>query len=70
MTIEYDVPLEVVADGDRVLRLLDTADDLCRQGVLLSLPASSAVRTYRTWCLEEAIRQAQGEPPQTYPFAI
>ncbi len=68
VTIEYDVPFEVVADGDRVLELLDTADELSRQGALLSLPASDAVRTYRTWCLEETVRQAEGEPPQTYPF--
>jgi anti-sigma regulatory factor (Ser/Thr protein kinase) len=67
VTIDYDVPLEVLADGDRVLRLLDTADELCRQGVLLSLPASTEVRGYRTWCLEETIRQAQGEPARTYP---
>jgi hypothetical protein len=33
--------------------LLDSADDYCAEGKLLTVAASSAVRDFRHWCLDE-----------------
>ena len=43
--------------------LFDEADAFCRNGDLLTLAESDDVREFRTWYIEEVVRQLDGGPP-------
>ena len=45
------------------LALLEQADELCRDGTLLTPEPSPAVRSLRRWFVEEMTAQANGAPP-------
>jgi len=68
VTVASDVPVRVVSEGKQFLELMDTADELCRNRALLTLPSPADVRAFRVWCLEEAIRQVGGGAPRPCPL--
>ena len=65
--LELVVP---VATAQRTLdwdSLLDEMDNLCEQGVLLSLSSAGEVQQFRRWYVGEIVRQIQhGQPPTAY----
>lgn len=56
VTIEVPVRPGIVEALEKWLRLVEEADDVCRDGTFLTLPASDEVRALRRWYVE-AIRQ-------------
>lgn len=48
---------------ERLLELLDQADEFCRTHQLLSLARTPLQREFQRWYLTEFVRQAGGEPP-------
>ena len=46
--------------------LFDEADEFCRRGDLLTLAESSEVHAFRTWYIEEYVRQLDGGPPTSW----
>jgi hypothetical protein len=66
--VVYRLPREAADASDALGRLLDEADEYCRQGQeLLTLASSDDVRTFRTWFLAEFIGQIAGHPPRPWP---
>jgi hypothetical protein len=47
--------------------LFDEADAFCRNGDLLTLAESDDVHEFRTWYIEEVVRQFDGGPPIAWP---
>jgi hypothetical protein len=47
--------------------LFDEADAFCRNGELLTLAESEDVHDFRTWYIEEVVRQLDGGPPIAWP---
>lgn len=65
---EYHVPAAVARDAAENMvelgRLLDEADEICRQGdELLTLPAPPEVVAFRHWFIREVVRQLDGGSP-------
>ena len=59
VVIEIDLP-PVAADAARdLLVAIERADEYCRQGILLTLPADDEVAAYRRNYVEEVIRQLE-----------
>lgn len=52
---------------DRLIELLDLADEFCRQQRLLSLARTPEQRDFQRWFLGELVRQAHGAPPRAWP---
>ena len=64
----YRVPPEVRQATIDLGRMLDEADDFCREGKdLLTLATPPAALAFRRWFLEEFVRQIDGEPPRPWP---
>lgn len=63
----YEVP-DGVADACRtLLSLLDEADEYCAAGgTLMTLVSPPDQQAFRTWYLQEFIRQVEGEPPRPW----
>lgn len=72
--IERDFVLELpvsAAEASRVFdKMLDEADDFCREGVLLTLAAPAEVVEFRRWYLAQVIDQIGGAPPQAWPGGL
>ncbi len=65
--LTYLVPAEIAEACDRLLDLLDEADEFCRAGRhLLTLATPPESLAYRRWFLGEFTRQAHGEPPRPW----
>jgi hypothetical protein len=47
--------------------LFDEADAFCRNGDLLTLAETEDVHEFRTWYIEEVVRQLDGGPPTAWP---
>jgi len=62
----YQVPAEATEGVVRLAALLDEADDFCRAGDLLTLAARPEGVAFRTWFLEEFLRQIDGKPPRPW----
>ncbi len=60
------MPRSNAATLSRFVELLDMADEFCRQERLLSLARSAEQRKFQVWFLGEFVRQAHGEPPQSW----
>jgi len=50
----------------RLVELLDEADEFCRMGHLLTVPATPTIRRFRAWYLDEVLRQLKGGRPQSW----
>ena len=62
------LPPGAVEAARRLLDLLERADELCRQGVLMTMPATEAVVEVRRWTCVELERQVvQGAEPVPHP---
>jgi anti-sigma regulatory factor (Ser/Thr protein kinase) len=58
------LPESVVSDGPRFLEALDAADDLGRQGKLLTEAASDEVAAFRRWFVYALVRQVATRSPE------
>lgn len=66
--IQVAVPLDAVDAVQDLVDLFDRADALCREGVLLTLPASAELVELRRWTAEEVVRQVRsGAEPTPFP---
>ena len=64
--VTYVVRPDVVAAVAELERLMDEADELCRAGLLLTLPRSALERRFSEWYLAQIRRQVGGAPPQPW----
>lgn len=65
--LEYVVPADVGPACIHLARLLEEADEYCRQGeLLLTLATPDEAREYRRWFLDEFVRQSAGEAPRPW----
>jgi len=64
----YEVPTSAGAAAEQLGRMLDEADDFCRQGEhLLTLATPADQVAFRRWYLSEFARQINGEAPIRWP---
>lgn len=47
-------------------KMLDEADDFCREGVLLTLAAPAEIVEFRRWYLAQVVDQIGGAPPRPW----
>jgi hypothetical protein len=61
-TVDLEYPVSpAVVDGARQLQvLMDQADELCRAGLLMTLPRTPVVRRFGQWYIDEILRQVAG----------
>lgn len=64
--LEYQVPAEAPATMERMLVLLEHADEFCRDQRLLALAASEQQTALQRWYLSEFARQGRGEQPRPW----
>lgn len=64
--VVYQLPIEAGEASSELLVLLRDADAYCQAGELLTLATPPDELAYREWFLGEFIRQARGEPPQSW----
>ena len=57
VTLVYSLPERVAASTEAWHRLLDELDALCRDGTMLSVPASPEVARFARWWCDELVRQ-------------
>ena len=62
----YEVPPDASEGVRRLAALLEEADDFCRAGDLLTLATLPEGVAFRTWFLEEFLRQIDGKPPRPW----
>ncbi|MHB8681591.1 MAG: ATP-binding protein [Acidimicrobiales bacterium] len=63
------LPERVITDGPRFLEAMDAADDLSRQGRLLTEPARDELVAFRRWFVHAVVRQvASGVDEERAPF--
>lgn len=66
--VVYRVPPSIAGFVQHISDVLDEVEDYCRQGKdLLTLTSPADVVAYRTWALEEVVRQVAGEQPTPWP---
>ena len=64
VTLVYTLPERVAATTEAWARLLDELDVLCRDGTMLSVPATPEVAAFARWWCAEVVRQLRhGAPP-------
>jgi len=62
----YQVPPHVVDAADALERMMNEADEFCRQEQMLTLARSDVQKRLAQWYLDEFRRQITGEPPQPW----
>lgn len=68
--LTFHVPREAGAATVELARLLDEADEYCRQGTeLLTLVTPPGPLAFRNWYLDEFVRQIEGRPPRPWAAA-
>ena len=66
--LAYHLPPAARQACVELTRMLDEADDYCRDGEhLLTLATPDDVRLFRDWYLGEMVRQLDGAPPESWP---
>jgi hypothetical protein len=64
----YRVPVAAAAASKALGKMLDEADDYCRQGQhLLTLASDDELVRFRWWYLDQFIDQTDGKPPVAWP---
>ena len=64
----YRLPPTITAFSRHLIKIMDEADEFCRQGQhLLTLATPPDIAAYRMWVLTEIGRQASGQPPTPWP---
>jgi hypothetical protein len=62
------LPVEAAEASARALRLMERADDLCREAFLLPLVVSDEIAILRRWWMGEVTEQlTTGRPPRPCP---
>ena len=64
--LTYEVPAHVVEAADAIERMMDEADEFCRQEQMLTTARSDVQRRFAKWYLDEFRRQIAGEPPRPW----
>jgi hypothetical protein len=64
--LTYQVPAHVVDAADALERMMDEADEFCRNEQMLTLGRSEVQKRFAKWYLEEFRRQVAGESPQPW----
>ena len=64
--LTYQVPAHVIDAADALERMMDEADEFCRDEQMLTLSRSEVQRRFAKWYLEEFRRQVAGQPPQPW----
>ncbi|MDQ3615866.1 MAG: ATP-binding protein [Actinomycetota bacterium] len=64
--LEYEVPMTSPETMSQLLRLLEGADEFCREQKLLALAASPQQTALQQWYLGEFVRQGRGEEPSPW----
>jgi hypothetical protein len=65
--LEMELPSGAAAAARELLDTFAEADELCKRGELLTLPAPPEVVAFRAWFLGEIVCQLVGERPQPWP---
>ncbi len=63
--MEVALPPEAVGHGEELLRLFEEADELSRQGLLLTVPADEELAAFRRWIMAEVSAQVRGNAAPT-----
>ncbi|HEX2064786.1 MAG TPA: hypothetical protein VHE80_10240 [Acidimicrobiales bacterium] len=63
--MEVALPEEAVAHGEELLRLFEQADELSRQGLLLTVPSTDDLAAFRRWILAEVSAQIRTKASPT-----
>jgi len=68
--LTYQVPAHVVDAAAALERMMDEADEFCRDEQMLTLGRSELQKRFAKWYLAEFRRQVAGEPPRPWdgPF--
>lgn len=61
--VELALPPQAADQIEKLAALLERADELCRQGALLTLPLEPELRALRRWLAEEVVRQLRHSAP-------
>lgn len=61
--LTYRVPISVLAAADRLEDLMQSADALCREGRMLTMPRTEQMRRFSAWWVGELRRQVAGLGP-------
>jgi hypothetical protein len=64
--LAYQVPVSAAAAARELARLMDEADEFCRQEQLLTLERTPVEREFAHWYCGEFERQVAGQPPQPW----
>jgi len=64
--LELPLPSHDGQSAIELMTMLGEADELCRLGQLMALPAPGDVAILRRWVAAEVVRQLAGEPPNPY----
>ncbi len=67
--LTYQVPATTPATMQRMLRLLEAADEFCRQKRMLAVAATPQQLALQRWYLTEFVRQGDGEEPRRWTGA-
>jgi hypothetical protein len=66
LDLTYQVPSHVVDAADALERMMDEADEFCRNEQMLTLSRSDVQRRFAKWYLDEFRRQVAGEEPRPW----
>lgn len=64
--LTYQVPTHVVDAADALERMMNEADEFCRNEQMLTLGRSEVQKRFAKWYLEEFRRQIAGEAPRPW----
>ena len=71
VTLVYTLPERLAESTEAWGRLLDEVDDLCRDGTMLSVPASPELAAFARWWCAEFVRQLRdGAEPTPWPVFV
>jgi hypothetical protein len=65
--LHYPLTADRVAQILDYARLMEEADELCREQLLINLEPDDEVYALRRWTVEEFVRQFHGLPPRPWP---
>ncbi len=63
LDLTYPMPASASRGAEDFERLMDAADRLCEQGLMLTMPRSQVIRDFSAWWFGEVRRQSAGHPP-------
>lgn len=67
LDLEYRLTRGAAEAAQALQDVLDTADDLCAAGLLMTLPRTPDERRFGQWWVDELDRQTRGQAPTPWP---